>query len=104
MRRAFLALAVAGVVAVAAGGASIASGSCPNSSHNPGGTPPNCGHTPPSPPPPPPPPPPKACGFANPPDGPISGIVGQVGVAVGDNQLGNLVVDIGCALQKDLGL
>ena len=101
MRRAFLALVAAAAVAVGVGGTSIASGkACPSSSHNPGGTPPNCGHTPPSP----PPPSHAACGFDNPPTGPISGIVGKVGVAVGNNQLGNLVVDVGCALQKDLGL
>jgi hypothetical protein len=99
MRR-ILALGVASA-AFALIGVSGASGKgCPDASHNPGATPPNCGHAPP----PPPPPPPKACGFANPPDGPISGIVGQVGEAIGDNQVGNLVVDIGCALQKNLGL
>jgi hypothetical protein len=47
-------------------GAALAQGNpgkgnaCPGSSHNPTGTPPNCGHPPPEPPPPPPPPPPTA--------------------------------------------
>jgi hypothetical protein len=95
MRRIVALGAVVGAFALV--GVGGASGSCPGSSHNPGGTPPNCGHTP-------PPAPPPACDFANPPTGPISGIVGKVGEGIGDNQLGNLVVDVGCALQKDLGL
>jgi len=82
------------------GGSALASNgnACPHASN----TPPNCGNhngqghggggggT--------------TCDFANPPTGPISGIVGQVGEGVGDNPLGNLVVDVGCALQNDLGL
>ena len=55
-----LAALLIALLAVAVGGSGIAGGkgnACPDSSHNPNGTPPNCGHAPPEPPPPPPPPP-----------------------------------------------
>jgi hypothetical protein len=74
-------------------------GVCPPHSHNAGNSGPPCGKSTtttssaPAP-----------CGFSNPPtSGPISAALGQIGEAIGDNPLGDAVVQIACAVSSLTG-